>query len=94
MPGTLTPPARHEEADAILERSIQAEIKEGKQNIGAFAEGVKDRADEELEARTGENIDAIASKTHKLVKEYVTETTDTLGEQHMVGDMFILPSQF
>lgn len=86
MPATLAPPARHEEADLILERSIQAEIEEGKQNIGTFTKGVEERVEEELEAQTGERIDAIASETHKLVKEYVTDTKDTLGDEHMVGD--------
>lgn len=88
MPEQLISSAEHtqEQADAILKRSIQAEIAEGKQNIGKFTEGVEARAEEELESQPERNIDAIASETHALVKEYVSETETTLGDEHMVGD--------
>ncbi len=86
MPEQLTPPAGRIEADVILERSIQAEMEEGKQRIGEFTDGVEDRVDEELENQQAQNITAIASETHELVKEYVSETNATLGAEHMVGD--------
>ncbi len=86
MPEQLTPQAERIEADVILERSIQAEMEEGKQRIGEFTDGVEDRVDEELENQPKQNIDAIASETHALVKEYVSETEATLGSEHMVGD--------
>ncbi len=86
MPEQLTPPAEQIKADVILERSIQAEIKEGKQRIGEFTDGVEDRVDEELEDQKTQNIDVIASETHALVKEYVSTTTSTLGREHKVGD--------
>lgn len=86
MPEQLTPPAEQIEADAILERSIQAEIEQGKQTIGEFTEGVQDRVDAELEDQQTQNITAIASETHALVKEYVSTTTSTLGREHKVGD--------
>lgn len=86
MPEQLTPSAEHAQADDILDRSIQAEMDEGKQSIGAFTEGVEQRVDEELEAQKERDITAIASETHRLVKEYVTTTTDALGKDHMVDD--------
>lgn len=88
MSDQLTPSAEYKEiqAEAILQRSIQMEMAEGKQSVGAFTEGVEDRVDEELENQKTQNIDAIASETHQLVKEYVSETDATLGSEHMVGD--------
>lgn len=88
MPEQLTSSAEHKQvqAEAILERSIQAEIAEGKQKIGTFTEGVEDRVDAELESQPEQNITAIASETHALVKEYVSDTHSALGSEHMVGD--------
>jgi len=88
MSEQLAPPAEHTQvqAEEILERSIQAEIAEGKQKIGTFTEGVEDRVEEALEHQPERNITAIASETHALVKEYVSDTNAALGSEHMVGD--------
>lgn len=87
MPEQLTPSAERADARAILERSIQEETKKNKkQKVGEFTEAVQERTEEELETQNIQNIDAVSRETRGLVREYMTDTENTLGKEHKVGD--------